>query len=696
MAKLIIVESPAKAKTIEKYLGKNYRVVSSKGHIRDLSKTGKGRLGIDVENNFEPHYVVSKDKKDVVKQLKTNAKNVSEVYIASDPDREGEAIAWHILDELNLDIKQLNRVVFNEITSKAVKKAIENPRQIDMDLVRSQETRRMLDRIIGFKLSNLLRQKIKSQSAGRVQSVALSLIVKREEEIQQFIPQEYWNLEIDVNGLFKAKLTKYKNKKVKIESLTEAESIINHLSENYYVTTIEHKVKNKESKLPFITSTLQQEAATKLNFSAKKTMQVAQKLYEGIQLKNGIEGLITYMRTDSYRLSDDFVKETLYYIENTYGEQYVGKYRPIKQGNAQDAHEAIRVSNIQYTPSSIKSYLSHDEYKLYQLIYFRTIASLMASAKLNATTISIINNEAEFTANGQTLVFDGYLKVYSDYESTSETLLPELVENQLLEHVVCEKSQHFTEPPLRYSEARLIKELEENGVGRPSTYATILSTLQDRKYVLLEKATASSKTKVFFPTRQGILTNTQLLQFFSEIINVEYTALLEKQLDIIAEGDLSHVEALNNFYQKFIPLVDIAYEKMEKKQLERVNALCPKCSNELVYREGKYGKFISCSTYPECDYTQNEQDDRVIDEKCPDCGGALTYKKGRFGEFVGCSNYPTCKYIKSSKEKKEPEKTGKICPECEKELVIRVSRYNKPFLACSGFPKCRYIAKLEE
>lgn len=699
MAKIIIVESPAKSKTIEKYLGKEYKVLSSKGHIRDLATSGKGGLGIDIENQFEPKYIISKDKKDVVTALKKAIKKKDEVYLASDPDREGEAISWHLAQVLDLPIEEKNRIVFNEITKNAILKAVDNPRSINVDLVRSQETRRMLDRIIGFKLSKLLQSKIKSKSAGRVQSVALALIVEKENEIKAFVPEEYWNIDLDItkgNQLFSAKLSKVNNKKAKIENEAQANEVVALCNDKYIVSNIETKLRKKESKLPFITSSLQQEASTKLNFSAKKTMQIAQKLYEGIQIDTGIEGLITYMRTDSYRLSDDFVAATFNYISNTYGKNYVGTYKKVKQDNAQDAHEAIRVSSIERTPTSIKSYLSNDEYKLYSLIYARSLASLMAPAKVNATSVKIVNNKVEFSATGQTYVFDGYLKVYAQFEKTSDEVLPSLIENEVLENVVIKPSQHFSEPPLRYSEARLIKELEEKGIGRPSTYSSIIDTLQNRDYVDLKKSTETSKTKVFFPTDKGILTNSKLQEFFNSIINVEYTANMESRLDGIADGEVNHVKELEDFYQKFEPLVNIAYENMEKKELEKVGESCPKCGNELVYREGKYGKFISCSMYPDCDYTRNELEEEKIEEKCPNCGGELIHKKGRFGNFIGCSNYPKCNYIKSNNEKKEAQKSGKLCPECGKELLIRKSRYGKTFLGCSGFPKCRYIGKVEE
>lgn len=699
MAKVIIVESPAKSKTIEKYLGKDFKVLSSKGHIRDLATSGKGGLGIDVENDFDPNYIISKEKKEIVAGLKKAISKKDEVFLASDPDREGEAISWHLAQVLGLSTEENNRIVFNEITKNAVLKAVEQPRKINIDLVRSQETRRMLDRIIGFKLSKLLQSKIRSKSAGRVQSVALALIAEKESEINSFVSEEYWNIELNItklNQVFKAKLSKFNTKKVKISNKEKADSIIAECNKEYVVKSVEKKLRKKEPKLPFITSTLQQEAANKLNYSSKKTMQIAQKLYEGIKVETGIEGLITYMRTDSYRLSNEFINTAFEYIEQEYGKKYVGSVKKVKQETAQDAHEAIRVSNILRTPTSIKPYLTSDEFKLYELIYIRTLSSLMSSSQFNATSVVIENNGVEFSATGQSLVFDGYLKIYQKYEKNSDEMLPHLEENEKLDSVEIVKSQHFTEPPLRYSEARLIKELEEKGIGRPSTYAFIVDTLQARDYVELKKSSDNSKTKVFFPSEKGLLTNQKLQEFFSSIINVEYTANLENQLDEIANGEVDYVDELKKFYNDFIPLVDKAYENMEKKELELVGEKCPKCENELVYREGKFGKFISCSTYPNCDYTRNEQEEEEIGEPCPECGGKLLNKKGRYGNFVGCSNYPTCTYIRSDKVKKEVIKSGKLCPECGKELLIRKSRYGKEFLGCSGFPKCRYIGKVEE
>ena len=698
MKNLVIVESPSKSKTIEKYLGGDYHVVSSKGHIRDLATSGKGGLGIDVENDFEPTYKVSSDKRAVVKELKDLAKKSDHVYLASDPDREGEAIAWHLANVLDLNMEEENRIIFNEITKNAVIAAFEHPRTIDQDLVKSQEARRMLDRIIGFKLSKLLQSKIKSKSAGRVQSVALRLIVERENEIRAFKSEEYWTLaaNIEKDGkTFSASLNKIDGKKAELKTQEEVNAIIERCCKEFVVSSIEKKVRKKEARMPFITSTLQQEASTKLGFGAKKTMQIAQKLYEGLPLAGGVsEGLISYMRTDSTRLSEQFVKDAESYIEDTYGKDYRGRARQKNSENAQDAHEAIRPTSILNTPQRVKEYLTNDQYKLYKLIYARTLASLMAPSKSNVVNVQIISDGCEFSANGSILTFDGYLKIYSDYETVKDEMLPVMEEQEVLKDVELEGKQHFTEPPLRYSEARLIKDLEEKGIGRPSTYAIIIDTLQARGYVSLERPSEGSKTKVFIPSEQGELTDTKLQEFFSGIINVSYTANMEHHLDEIAAGERNNIEEVRTFYNEFEPLLQNAYENMEKKELERTGDKCPDCGNDLVYRIGRFGKFISCINFPECRYTKGEdEDENAVEEVCPKCGSKMVTKKGRYGSFLACSNYPECKYIKSNKTKEEPEPTGELCPECGHELVRRKSRFGTTFVGCSNYPKCRYIKK---
>ena len=698
MKNLVIVESPSKSKTIEKYLGGDYHVVSSKGHIRDLATTGKGGLGIDVEHDFEPTYKISSDKRAVVKELKDLAKKSEHVFLASDPDREGEAIAWHLANVLELDMEEENRIIFHEITKNAVTEAFQHPRTIDQDLVKSQETRRMLDRIIGFKLSKLLQSKIKSKSAGRVQSVALRLIVERENEIRAFKSEEYWTLaaNIEKNGKqFSASLNKVDGKKAELKTQADVDAIIERCAA-FVVSAIEKKVRKKEARMPFITSTLQQEASTKLNFGAKKTMQIAQKLYEGLPLADGVsEGLISYMRTDSTRLSDVFVKDAESYIEEVYGKEYKGRARQKNNENAQDAHEAIRPTSVFNTPEKVKPYLTNDQYKLYKLIYARTLASLMAPSKSDVVNAQIVSNGCEFSANGSILTFDGYLKVYHDYETVKDEMLPPLQEQEQLKDVELEGKQHFTEPPLRYSEARLIKEMEEKGIGRPSTYAIIIDTLQARGYVALERPSEGSKTKVFIPSEQGELTDAKLQEFFKDIINVSYTAGMEHHLDEIAAGKRNNIEEVRTFYNEFEPLLENAYEHMEKKELERTGETCPECGSELVYRIGRYGKFVSCINFPTCRYTksENEEENTESEEVCPKCGSKMVMKKGRYGSFLACSNYPDCKYIKSNKPKEEPVPTGEMCPECGHELVQRKSRFGTTFIGCSNYPKCRYIKK---
>ena len=687
--KIVIVESPSKSKTIEKYLGSDYIVTSSKGHVRDLATSGKEGLGVDVENQFLPKYVINKDKKDVVKELKHLVKESDEVYLATDPDREGEAISWHLAQVLNVDMNKENRVVFNEVTKDAVVNALQHPRKIDQNLVKSQETRRVLDRIIGFKLSKLLQKKIKSKSAGRVQSVALRLIVEKEREIEAFVPQEYWKIKAEFEKdeiEFTGELAKYNNVKLEIKNGEEANQIYESLNKEFEVANVKKTTKKRESKLPFITSTLQQEASSKLGYKAKKTMSIAQKLYEGVALEDETVGLITYMRTDSTRLSDVFVKSAYEYIEEKYGKDYVGKVKVSKKTeNVQDAHEGLRPTSALRTPESVKKFLKPDEYKLYSLIYARAMASLMAPAKFDATSVSLMNNGYEFKVTGSVMKFDGYLRVYGEYEKQNNELLPELKEKEMLESKKVEKTQHFTKPPARYSEAKLIKEMEELGIGRPSTYAMIIDTIQTRGYVeLVDKA--------FKPTETGILTSDRLTQYFNDIINVEYTAKMEHELDEIAEGEDDYVSALQSFMDVFQPLLDDAYDKMEVVAPKKTGEKCPECGHDLVERRGRYGLFVACENYPECKYIKKDSVElEYTGEECPKCGGKMVFKNGRFGRFEACSNYPECKYIKNSK-KKEPVMTDEVCPNCGSPVVIKQGRYGE-FKACSNYPKCKTIIK---
>ena len=640
MKKLVIVESPAKSKTIEKYLGSDYKVVSSKGHIRDLATTGKFGLGVDVENNFAPNYIPIKGKSKDIKALKKLSKESDMVYLATDPDREGEAISWHLFDELDLKDNAYERVVFNEITKDVVIDAINNPRKIDMNLVKSQETRRILDRIIGFRLSKLMRSKTGGKSAGRVQSVALKLIVDREREIENFIPEEYWTIEADFKD-FKAELAKYQGKKIEIKNELEANEVLEKLSKSFTIDDITEKAKNKKSKEPFRTSTLQQVASNKLNFASSKTMKLAQKLYEGIDLASETVGLITYMRTDSVRLSPIFINETFAYIKNEFGAEYVGNVKAGKQmGNVQDAHEAIRPTSIKRTPESVKKYLTADEYKIYKLIYDRALASLMSDAKYNTTTISLDNNGYLFKASGSILTFDGYLKVYKNYEDSEEVILPNLKDYQsnILISDEITKLQHFTKPAARYTESSLIKELESLGIGRPSTYATIMQTIKDRNYVTLTE-------KKFIPTEMGFVITDKLQEFFSNLVNVEYTASMESDLDKIASQEIDNIKLLQEFYNEFEPLVEKAFADMEKEAAKTTGEYCPECHSELVIRNGRYGEFVACSNYPSCKYIKKEEIKIKEFMKCPKCEGTIVEKKTKRNKtFYGCNNYPKCDF----------------------------------------------------
>ncbi len=658
MAKnLVIVESPSKSKTIEKYLGEDFKVVSSKGHIRDLSTTGQYGLGVDIENGFKPNYVPIKGKNSVIKDLKKDVKDSDLIYLASDPDREGEAIAWHLKDTLGIKDNKYKRVLFNEITKDKVIEAINNPTVIDDNLVHSQETRRILDRIIGFRLSKLLQSKLGSKSAGRVQSVALKLIVDREREIMAFVPEEYWTITAKFPE-FESELFKYKDEDIELKCKEDADKVLEEIDNSYTVESVEKKEKNKKSKFPFTTSTLQQEASTKLGFAAKKTMSIAQKLYEGIDLGDEIVGLITYMRTDSIRLSEQFVAPAMKYIEENFGKNYVGYIKSAKKSdNVQDAHEAIRPTSIMREPTKVKQYLSSDEFKLYSMIYKRALASLMADAKVNQTTVVFDNKDYKFKTTGQILIFDGYLKVYKDYESSEDKILPEFDQNGSLITDEVEALQHFTNPPARYTEAKLIKEMEELGIGRPSTYAKTIDTIKERDYVEMVE-------KKFKPTEAGFETTDKLQEFFSDIINVDYTRDMEEDLDEIADGKAVWNQVLEEFYKLFEPRVKEAFSDMEKKVPEETGEVCPECGNPLVIRKGRYGEFTACSNYPECKYIKKE----IVEVKeimdCPECGGKIVEKPTRKGKvFYGCNNYPKCKFALWDKP------TGEFCPECGKVLV---------------------------
>lgn len=655
---LVIVESPTKTKAIEKYLGSDYKVVSSKGHIRDLATSGKFGFGVDLENHFEPNYVPIKGKKKDIMSLKNDAQKAKMVYLATDPDREGEAISWHLKDTLGLKDDEYERVVFNEITKNVVRDAFNHARKIDDDLVHSQETRRILDRIIGFRLSKLMQSKTGGKSAGRVQSVALKLIVDREREIESFKEEEYWTVTAKFADM-EASLDTVDGKKADLKTEEETDKVIDGLDSKFIISNYETKPKKKASKYPFITSTMQQEAISKLGFSAKKTMQVAQKLYEGIDIENDTIGLITYMRTDSVRLSDEFIKSSYAYIRNSYGKEYIGYVKKSKKReNVQDAHEAIRPSSINRTPDSIKKYLTKDEFKLYEMIYARALASLMSDAKLNQTSITLDNNNTTFKASGSVLVFDGYLKVYDKFESSENKVIPKLKVGDELKAKEIVKDQHFTKPPARYTEAKLIKAMEELGIGRPSTYASTISTLTQRGYVKIIE-------KKLNPTEVGITTTDKLQEFFSDLINVKYTAKMEEDLDKVAEGKKVWYKILESFYKEFEPEVENAFDKMEKKEDEETGEVCPKCGKPMVIKNGRYGKFEACSGYPECKYIKPKEKKPVEEVcKCPKCGGMIVERKTRRGKlFYGCGNFPKCKVAVWDKP------TGELCPECNSLLV---------------------------
>ena len=659
--KLVIVESPSKSKTIEKYLGNDYKVVSSLGHIRDLATTGKYGFGIDIENNFKPNYEIIKGKNKLVSDLKKYVKDSDYVYLATDPDREGEAISWHLYDTLGLKKDKYKRIVFNEITKNVILSSFDKARDIDDNLVKSQETRRMLDRIIGFRLSKLMQSKTGGKSAGRVQSVALKLIVDREREIEAFVPEDYYEIDA-IFDEFEAKLDTYNHKKIEIKTEEEAKRILECLDKTFNIDSIDKKEKAKKAKPPYITSTLQQDASSKLNFASKKTMSLAQKLYEGISLKDETVGLITYMRTDSIRLSDEFIKSTYGYIKNNYGDNYVGYVKTTKKtDNVQDAHEAIRPTSINRTPESVKEFLTNDEYKLYKMIYYRALASLMKDAKVEATTVILDNNNYQFKATGSVLIFDGYLKVYSDYEETNDVILPDF--NKYGKEVTSNEikyTMHTTKPPQRYTESKLIKEMESLGIGRPSTYATTIGILSERGYVKIIE-------KKFHPTEIGIETTDKLQEYFKDIINVDYTRDMEEDLDKIADGNLEYLKLLTRFYNEFEPKVKDAFSNMEKKPAEETGELCPKCNSPLVIKKSRYGKFVACSNYPTCKYIKQEEKEKPREiMPCPKCKGTIIEKKTKKGKiFYGCNNYPKCDFATWD------EPINETCPDCGSILTMK-------------------------
>jgi DNA topoisomerase-1 len=683
--KLVIVESPAKAKTVSRFLGKGYTVRASVGHVRDLLRS---KLSVDVENNFEPRYRVPDEKREVVKELKALAGKAEEVYLATDPDREGEAIAWHLMEAADIEEKRAKRVVFHEITEDAVEHAFTNPRTIDMDLVDAQQARRILDRLVGYGISPILWKKVRSRlSAGRVQSVALRLIVEREREIDAFDPVEYWSIDADLlpeggKTTYCAKLAKIDGEDFDLGSQEEVEGILEDMRKaDYVVDSIKRGKRRRNSLAPFITSTMQQDASRKLGFSARKTMAIAQQLYEGMELDGeGTQGLITYMRTDSTNISDIAMNEVRDYILKRYGESYLPKEPPqykTRTQSAQEAHEAVRPTSVLRSPKAIKKYLSRDQFRLYQLIWQRFVASQMMPAVYKTLSVEVLGDgeasEYMLRASGSQLEFPGFLIVYEegkdedrvDEEEADSDIIPidDIKENQTQELQELYPDQHFTQPPPRFTEASLVQTLEENGIGRPSTYAPIISTIQNRGYVIRDG-------KRLEPTDTGILVNDLVVEFFPRIVDINFTSRLEDQLDQVASGEAEWVGVISDFYEDFSDRLEHAEEAMPEKKAEpqKVGRQCPKCGHDLIIRWGRYGKFISCSNFPDCRYTEPYLE--KIGMKCPKCGeGDVVERKTRKGrKFYGCSRYPDCDFTSWKRPVPEP------CPNCGGTLTIANKR----------------------
>lgn len=702
---LMIVESAAKAKTINKFLGKNYTVKATIGHIKDLPPK---RFGVDIEHDFQPEYATIRGRGKVIAEIKRDAKEAEKIYLATDPDREGEAIAWHIAQELNGNDSRVYRVLFNEITEKGITTAIANPGRIDLNKVNAQQARRVLDRVVGYKISPILWEKVRGGlSAGRVQSVAVRLICEREREITTFVSKEYWSVTAHLEGkvlpIFDAKLNQIGDEKAGIGNERDARALTEEAqAQSFIVDKVTKKERKRNPAPPFITSTLQQEAAKKLHFTAKKTMMIAQRLYEGLEIgEEGPVGLITYMRTDSTRIADEAIREARGYIEGYFGKEYLPR-EPIiyksKKG-AQDAHEGIRPTSVHREPDAIKQYLQKDEYALYKLIWNRFIASQMNPAILDVTTIDIKAGRLLFRATGTVIRFPGFTKVYvEEREKVAEREEGEEREGQLPplqagEHLKClgiEPKQHFTEPPPRYTEASLIKELEEKGIGRPSTYAPILSTIQARKYV-------EKKENKFHPTELGFLVTDLLVKHFPNILDVKFTARMEGELDEIEDGERGWVEAVRDFYTPFEKDLKKAHVEMKnvKKETTFTDIICEKCGKRMVIKWGRNGKFLACSGYPECkntkEFVQTDAgkisivEEEKTEESCPECGSSMVIKKGRYGRFLACSDYPRCKTTK-------PVSTGVSCPKegCGGYLIEKGTKRGKVFYACSKYPECNY------
>ncbi|MGL4345501.1 MAG: type I DNA topoisomerase [Cellulosilyticaceae bacterium] len=675
MANLVIVESAAKVNTISKFLGKNYKVEASIGHVRDLPKS---QLGVDVDHDYEPKYITIRGKGDLLQKLRKDAKNADKIYLATDPDREGEAISWHLYHSLKLEGKKVQRITFNEITEKAVKEALKNPREINMDLVDAQQARRILDRLVGYKISPILWKKIrKGLSAGRVQSVTLRLICDREKEIREFVEQEYWSIEalfkLGKTKGFEAKLDKINGEKIALKNEQEAHAVLAACEgKDYIVKSLKQSERIKKPVLPFTTSTMQQEAAKHLGFSTQKTMNIAQQLYEGVKVGKKEVGVVTYIRTDSVRVSDTAKEEVKAYITGQYGEEYLnkeGQNKKSKASNIQDAHEAIRPTDLAYSPSEIKEYLSRDQYKLYNLIWSRFIASQMAPAHYETHAILIENGEYTFKATYSIELFAGFLKAYS-LEDGKNAKTPKIAvkEGEVLEAITVTPNQHFTQPPARFSEATLVKTLEENGVGRPSTYAPTITTLLGRGYVTKE-------AKVLYPTELGEVVHHIMLDYFDEIVDVAFTAHLEKVLDEIASGNIFWKEIIKAFYPNFHKTVLKAESEIENIDLTEVTDIpCDKCGTNMVVRYGKYGKFLGCPSFPECNFTKPWYEEVGID--CPLCGGKVILKKTKKGRvYYGCENNAReeapCDFMSWQKP------TGEKCPVCQDVLIEKGSAKSK-------------------
>lgn len=693
---LVIVESPTKAKTIGRFLGKDYKVTSSFGHLRDLPKS---KLGVDVDNDFEPEYVIPIKSKKQVAELKKLAKNVEDVILATDEDREGEAIAWHLLSALDIPVEKTSRIAFHEITKEAIEKALSEPHEINQNLVNAQQARRILDRLVGYKLSPFLWKKITyGLSAGRVQSVAVRLVVEREELRKAFKSQEYWsvsaNFETSDKKVLETKLHASNGKALKkfdLDNKKMVDELLKDTAKEFTVTSLTTKEATRKPTAPFATSTLQQAANQRLGYSAKQTMRLAQQLYEGVLLENDEQtGLITYMRTDSLTLADSFIAKAKEFIINTYGTDHYpntpNTYKA-KSKLAQEAHEAIRPTDPTLTPKIVEKHLNPQQHKLYTLIWQRTLSSQMVPATMKRASIDITDNDSKLTfrANGQIILFKGYLAVWPG--DTKELTLPDVKEGDKVSLTDLKPEQHFTEPPARYSDASLVKALEEHNIGRPSTYAPTIATIIDRGYVIKDERRLE-------PTDTAFIVNKLLVEHFKDIVDFDFTADMEENLDKIASGEIEWKPMLKNFYIPFMKNLEKKEKELDKKKLtqEKTDEKCPDCGKELILKVGRFGKFYACTGYPDCKYTaqpdkeSGKQEVKEIDEKCPECDKALVKKHGRFGEFIGCSGYPDCRFIRSS-----AEKLNVPCPACgEGEMATKRTKRGKPFYGCDKYPKCDF------